>query len=157
MGVFLGAGKFTGLYRENTLVEKRCRAKATPSASTNSHSDRSLYIVSPRPAMHDGAAASSCGSKRSRSTAPATARRAHRPAREGAADCQALTGRPHRGADNILNGRGGDNRDSSLKAEMTLCSAYPQARRGVLSYCVWTAESLHYGWTLSMQELIVSI
>jgi hypothetical protein len=22
---------------------------------------------------------------------------------------------------------------------------------------VWTAESLHYGWTLSMQELIVSI
>jgi hypothetical protein len=29
-----------------------------------------------------------------------------RPAREGAADCQALTGRPHRGADDILNGRG---------------------------------------------------
>ena len=23
MGVFLGAGKFTGLYRENTLVEKQ--------------------------------------------------------------------------------------------------------------------------------------
>jgi hypothetical protein len=21
----------------------------------------------------------------------------------------------------------------------------------------WTAESLHYGWTLSMQELIVSV
>jgi hypothetical protein len=27
MGVFLGAGKLTGLYRDNTLVEKRCRAK----------------------------------------------------------------------------------------------------------------------------------
>jgi hypothetical protein len=27
MGVFLGAGKVTGLYRDNTLVEKRCRAK----------------------------------------------------------------------------------------------------------------------------------
>lgn len=27
MGVFLGAGKFTGLYRDNTLVERRCRAK----------------------------------------------------------------------------------------------------------------------------------
>jgi hypothetical protein len=29
-----------------------------------------------------------------------------RPACEGVADCQALTERPHRGADNILNGRG---------------------------------------------------
>jgi hypothetical protein len=27
MGVFLGAGKVTGLYRDNALVEKRCRAK----------------------------------------------------------------------------------------------------------------------------------
>jgi hypothetical protein len=27
MGVFLGAGKLTGLFRENALVEKRCRAK----------------------------------------------------------------------------------------------------------------------------------
>jgi hypothetical protein len=27
MGVFLGAGKLTGLYRDNALVEKRCRAK----------------------------------------------------------------------------------------------------------------------------------
>jgi hypothetical protein len=27
MGVFLGAGKLTGLYRENALVEKRCRNK----------------------------------------------------------------------------------------------------------------------------------
>ena len=27
MGVFLGAGKLTGLYRDNTLVERRCRAK----------------------------------------------------------------------------------------------------------------------------------
>jgi hypothetical protein len=27
MGVFLGAGKLTGLYRDNTLAEKRCRAK----------------------------------------------------------------------------------------------------------------------------------
>jgi hypothetical protein len=24
-------------------------------------------------------------------------------------------------------------------------------------FIIWTAESLHYGWTLSMQELIVSI
>jgi hypothetical protein len=27
MGVFLGAGKLTGLFRENALVEKRCRTK----------------------------------------------------------------------------------------------------------------------------------
>ncbi|HEU4730501.1 MAG TPA: hypothetical protein VFT22_21530 [Kofleriaceae bacterium] len=27
MGVFLGAGKLTGLFRENALVEKRCRSK----------------------------------------------------------------------------------------------------------------------------------
>jgi hypothetical protein len=27
MGVFLGAAKLTGLFRENALVEKRCRAK----------------------------------------------------------------------------------------------------------------------------------
>jgi hypothetical protein len=27
MGVFLGAGKLTGLFRESALVEKRCRAK----------------------------------------------------------------------------------------------------------------------------------
>jgi hypothetical protein len=27
MGVFLGAGKVTGLYRDNALVERRCRAK----------------------------------------------------------------------------------------------------------------------------------
>src|SRR5215510_9536722 len=27
MGVFLGAGKLTGLFRENALAEKRCRAK----------------------------------------------------------------------------------------------------------------------------------
>lgn len=27
MGVFLGAGKLTGLYRETALVEKRCRSK----------------------------------------------------------------------------------------------------------------------------------
>jgi hypothetical protein len=27
MGVFLGAGKLTGLFRENVLVEKRCRNK----------------------------------------------------------------------------------------------------------------------------------
>jgi hypothetical protein len=27
MGVFLGAGKLTSLYRDNALVEKRCRAK----------------------------------------------------------------------------------------------------------------------------------
>ena len=27
MGVFLGAGKLTGLYRDSALVEKRCRAK----------------------------------------------------------------------------------------------------------------------------------
>jgi hypothetical protein len=25
--VFLGAGKLTGLFRENALVEKRCRSK----------------------------------------------------------------------------------------------------------------------------------
>lgn len=27
IGVFLGAGKLTGLYRDNVLIEKRCRAK----------------------------------------------------------------------------------------------------------------------------------
>jgi hypothetical protein len=27
IGVFLGAGKLTGLYRDNVLVEKRCRSK----------------------------------------------------------------------------------------------------------------------------------
>jgi hypothetical protein len=30
MGVFLGAGKLTGLFRENVLVERRCRAKNDP-------------------------------------------------------------------------------------------------------------------------------
>jgi hypothetical protein len=30
MGVFLGAGKLTGLFRESALVERRCRAKGEP-------------------------------------------------------------------------------------------------------------------------------
>ncbi|TMQ07123.1 MAG: hypothetical protein E6J90_44305 [Deltaproteobacteria bacterium] len=33
MGVFLGAGKLTGLYRDNVLVEKRCRAKGDSACS----------------------------------------------------------------------------------------------------------------------------
>jgi hypothetical protein len=30
MGVFIGAGTVTGMFRDNTLVEKRCRAKGDP-------------------------------------------------------------------------------------------------------------------------------
>jgi hypothetical protein len=33
MGVFLGAGKLTGLFRENVLIERRCRAKNDPVCS----------------------------------------------------------------------------------------------------------------------------
>lgn len=31
MGVFLGAGRMTGLFRDSALVEKRCRSKGDPS------------------------------------------------------------------------------------------------------------------------------
>lgn len=33
MGVFLGAGKLTGLFRENALFERRCRAKSDSTCS----------------------------------------------------------------------------------------------------------------------------
>jgi hypothetical protein len=33
MGVFLGAGKLTGLFRDNVLTEKRCRAKGDSACS----------------------------------------------------------------------------------------------------------------------------